>query len=206
MSYSLESMTSFYHTEPESVLELLHPVGCDTPEAQRVMRLPLFMQIFNSYFLWIMAHISLYQDTIHLSVDTRVLDFKMWLNVRYPHMHLPNSFWHDTAVRMAVNASQSHATHFLVVAPTTWKLDTGCEATKRKHGKRRNGNCLENLLMHEAQHVKGDAAAFTGFKCRLHLQGPDERGHVGARGGGAQYRGGQVSLPLDGVRSVLRLP
>jgi hypothetical protein len=86
VSYSLESMTSFFHTQPELVLKLLHPIGCDTPEAKRVMRIPLFMQIFNSYFLssflWIMghahmAHIALYQDTIH-SNTSRVLGALVW--------------------------------------------------------------------------------------------------------------------------------
>ena len=33
------------------------------------------------------------------------------------------------------------------------------------NGTRTIGNRLTALLTHEAQHVKGDAAAFTGFKC-----------------------------------------
>lgn len=84
--YSLETRTAFFHTQPESVLELLHPVGCDTPEAQRVMRLPLMMQIFHSYFLWIMAHIAVFLDMVHVGQRSRVADFKIWMNLRYPYI------------------------------------------------------------------------------------------------------------------------
>ena len=62
IGYSLETLHAFVFTEPESVLDLMIPVGCDTNEATTIMRLPLAMQSFLSYMLWIMAHIVLYQD------------------------------------------------------------------------------------------------------------------------------------------------
>ena len=62
IGYSLETLQAFVFTEPESVLDLMIPVGCDTNEATTIMRLPLAMQCFLSYMLWIMAHIVLYQD------------------------------------------------------------------------------------------------------------------------------------------------
>ena len=77
--YSLETLHTFLFTEPESVLELMIPVGCDTNEATTIMRMPLAMQCFLSYMLWIMAHIALYQDALSLN-STRVDEFKAWLD------------------------------------------------------------------------------------------------------------------------------
>ena len=50
--------------------------------------------------------------------------------------------------------------------PCLW---AGCgrmfSSTQVHHGKWLNGNDLKKLLQHEKQHVKGDPAAFTGFRC-----------------------------------------
>ena len=96
--YSLETLHAFLFTEPESILELMIPVGCDTNEAKTIMRLPLAMQCFLSYMLWIMAHIALYQDALSLN-STRVDDFKAWLDRRYPHVNRVESYWHRIDVR-----------------------------------------------------------------------------------------------------------
>ena len=62
------------------------------------MRLPLAMQCFLSYMLWVMAHIALYQDALSLN-STRVDDFKAWLDRRYPHVNRVDSYWHRIDVR-----------------------------------------------------------------------------------------------------------
>lgn len=98
VGYSLETMHAFLHTEPESVLENMIPSGCDTHEAQSFVRMPLAMQCFLSYMLWIMAHIALYQDTLSLQ-STRVNDFKVWLDRRYPYIYRMDSYWHHINVR-----------------------------------------------------------------------------------------------------------
>ena len=72
----------------------------------------------------------------------------------------------DTAEEALTHAAVGRVFDDKGRTPCLW---AGCSrifsSTHVRHGKWINGNALQTLLKHEKEHVKGDAAATTGFEC-----------------------------------------
>ena len=72
----------------------------------------------------------------------------------------------DTAEEALTHAAVGRVFDDKGRTPCLW---AGCNrtfsSTQVRHGMWINGNALRSLLKHEKEHIKGDAAATTGFKC-----------------------------------------